>query len=102
MKKISSLIFIFFTCNALHAQFRMTPADSLRMDSINKATQQDYNNMLGQLNIKSTRPGPSGNPQAPNAANIDEAKASPYTALPNALTLKNGQKLTDAKTWWTK
>lgn len=84
------------------AQFRFTRADSLRMDSINKRTQQDYKNMLQQLGITATRPGPSGNPQAPNAANTDESKASPYTSLPDPLTLKNGRKVTDAKTWWAK
>jgi hypothetical protein len=73
----------------------------LRIDSVNKITQADYRNMLSQLHITSTRPGPSGNPQAPNAANSDESKVPSYK-LPNALTLKNGQKITDAKTWWNK
>src|ERR1043166_8264091 len=81
---------------------RLSRADSLRIDSINKLTQQDYKQMLQQLNITSTRPGPSGNPQAPNAANSDESKASPYTTLPDPLVLQNGQKVTDAKTWWNK
>ncbi len=67
-----------------------------------KATQADYENMLVQLNITSTRPGPSGNPSAPNAANSDEAKATQYTSLPDPLVLKNGKKVTDAKTWWNK
>ena len=79
---------------------RMSPADSLRRDSMNKATQADYRTMLKALNITSTRPGPSGNPQAPNAANIDESKASPYTTLPDPLVLNNGKKVTSAKTWW--
>lgn len=83
------------------AQFRMSAADSLRRDSINKATQQDYRHMLSQLQISTTRPGPSGNPQAPNAANSDEAKASPYTTLPDPLLLKNGKKVKDAQSWWT-
>lgn len=84
-----------------YAQFgRLSPADSLRRDSINKATQRDYQGMLSLLNISSTRPGPSGNPQAPNAANADEAKASPYTTLPDPLVLKNSKKVVDAKTWW--
>ncbi len=81
------------------AQFRFSPADSLRRDSINKVTQLDYKNMLSLLNIASTRPGPSGNPQAPNAANVDESKASPYTTLPDPLVLNNGKRVTDAKTW---
>ena len=85
---------------ASKAQFRLSPADSLRRDSINKATQKDYNSMLSQLGITSTRPGPSGNPSAPNAANADETKASPYTSLPDPLVLNNGKKVTDAKTWW--
>jgi hypothetical protein len=99
MKKIA-VAFLSFAALQSSAQFRFTRADSLRMDSINRVTQQDYKNMLQQLGITATRPGPSGNPQAPNAANSDEAKASPYTTLPDPLTLKNGQKVTNAKTWW--
>lgn len=86
-----------------YAQFRrLSPADSLRLDSINKATQRDYKSMLQTLNITATRSGPSGNPQAPNAANADEAKASPYTTLPDPLLLQNGEKVTNATTWWNK
>jgi hypothetical protein len=70
------------------------------MRAIQKGTQADYNNMLQQLGISFTRPGPSGNPQAPNAANIDETKATPYKTIPDPLTLKNGKKITDAKSWW--
>ena len=67
-----------------------------------QATQDDYKKMLAQLKIDSTRRGPSGNPSSPNAANLDEAKASTYTTLPDPLILKNGQKVKDAKTWWNK
>lgn len=67
-----------------------------------QATQADYKNMLAQLKIDSTRRGPSGNPSAPDAANTDETKASTYTSLPDPLILKNGKKVTDAKTWWNK
>ncbi len=65
-------------------------------------TQADYKNMLAQLKIASTRSGPSGNPAAPNAANTDESKATPYTSLPDPLLLKNGKKVNNAKTWWNK
>ena len=103
MKKFTGLFLLALGLSAQgHAQFRFTRADSLRMDSINKLTQQDYQTMLRQLNITATRPGPSGNPQAPNAANSDESKATAYTSLPDPLVLNNGQKVTDAKTWWTK
>ncbi len=103
MKKILGLFLFAAACVATgQAQFRLSPADSIRRDSINRVTQQDYKQMLSQLSINSTRPGPSGNPQAPNAANIDESKASPYTSIPDPLVLKNGKKVTDAKTWWNK
>lgn len=70
--------------------------------AMQKATNDDYQNMLAQLKITSVRPGPSGNPSAPNAANADESKASPYTSLPDPLQLKNGKKVTDAATWFKK
>jgi hypothetical protein len=89
-----------------NAQMFKSVADSLRWDStrraIQQATQEDYNNMLAQLKIPSTRPGPSGNPQAPNAANADEAKATQYTSLPDPLIMNNGDKVTTAKMWWNK
>ncbi len=88
----------------VYAQFNQG-MDSVRrrqiQDSMRNLTQKDYNNMLAQLNITSTRPGPSGNPSAPNAANIDESKASPYTSLPDPMVLKNGKKVSSEKIWWS-
>ena len=58
--------------------------------------------MMAQLHIDSLRPGANGsNPNAPNAANYDESKANPYPKLPDALTLKTGKSVTNAKTWWS-
>ena len=54
-------------------------------------TQEDHQDMMRQLGITKLRPGPSGNNQAPNAANYDEALANPYPDLPNVMTLKNGE-----------
>src|ERR1700745_769741 len=102
MKKINCFLFIISLSLISYSQFKLSPADSIRRDSINRVTQQDYNNMLIQLHITSTRPGPSGNPSAPNAANTDESKAAQYTSLPDPLTLKNGKKVTGEKTWWNK
>jgi hypothetical protein len=34
--------------------------------------------------------------------NYDEAKANPFPHLPDALLMKNGHKVTNAKTWWSK
>ena len=58
--------------------------------------------MMEQLGITKVRPGRNGNPNATNnPANYDPAKANPYPDLPEALTLKNGQKVTRAEMWWT-
>src|SRR6476620_5140804 len=103
MKKINYTLFISLIASLhCYSQFKLSAADSIRRDSINRVTQQDYKTMLAQLNITSTRPGPSGNPSAPNAANTDESKASPFITLPDPLILENGKKVTDAKTWWEK
>ncbi len=63
-------------------------------------TQQDHQNMKDQLGILRLRPGPSGRPDATNAANYDPAQANPFPHLPEVLTLKNGQKVTTAEQWW--
>jgi hypothetical protein len=63
--------------------------------------EQDHQDMMRQLGIRSLRPGPSGNENAPNHANYDEALANPYPELPDALRMKNGQRVTSAERWWT-
>src|SRR4249920_3794504 len=59
----------------------------------------DHRQMMEQLGIRSLRPGPSGNEQAPNHANYDETIANPYPDLPDVLTLKNGTKVTTPAMW---
>ena len=61
---------------------------------------QDQANMMQQLGIKTLRPGPSGNELAPNHANYNEAVANPCPQLPDALTTKNGKKVTTPDQWW--
>ncbi len=92
---------------ALQAQFTQQQQDSIRrrqvIDSIRKLTEEDHKGMMTLLGISSLRPGVNGsNPNAPNAANYDESKANPYPNLPDALTLKNGKKVTRANDWWQK
>jgi (4-O-methyl)-D-glucuronate---lignin esterase len=67
---------------------------------MNWTAEEDHQNMMDQLGIKSLRPGPSGDEKAPKHANYDEAKANSFTDLPDALTLKNGKKVTTAAEWW--
>lgn len=57
--------------------------------------------MMEQLGITKMRPGRNGNANATNnAANYDPAKANPFPDWPEALTLKNGQKVAAAEMWW--
>jgi hypothetical protein len=102
MNKISGLLLISLTItlNGFSQFGKLSPADSLYWANIRRLSLLDYRNMLDQLHIDSTRPGPSGNPQAPDAANTDESKASKYTTLPDPLILNNGQPVTTAKIWW--
>lgn len=93
---------LMFSALCAHAQRKLTPAEQARFDSLKRITEQDYKTMLAKLHIDSTRRGPSGNPQAPNAANADESKASPYKVLPDPLVLKNGKRVTTPAMWWEK
>lgn len=53
------------------------------------------------LHITSIRRGKDGsNTNSPFYANYDEAKANPFPNLPDALVLKNGEKVTTAERWW--
>jgi endo-1,4-beta-xylanase len=62
-------------------------------------TQQDHENMLDQLGITKLRPGRSSNPESPNAANYDEAKANPYPELPGILNV-SPEAVDTADAWW--
>ena len=77
------------------------PAQQVALpEPMNWTTAQDHQNMMQQLGIRRLRPGPSGNNNAPNAANYDESKANPFPKLPEVLTLKNGTRVTTADMWW--
>jgi GH35 family endo-1,4-beta-xylanase len=102
IKKILLLFALFFCAlfsnRNLYAQFPSPAA----LDSIRKLSEADHQQMMAQINVTSLRPGPSGNPSAPNAANIDESKAAPYTSIPDPLVMNDGKKVTSAKMWWDK
>jgi hypothetical protein len=82
------LLLLFIAAPAVAQQF---PSQS--------AAEQDHQNMMAQLGIRSLRPGPSGNESAPNHANYDTALANPYP-LPDPLVLKNGRRVTTPEMWW--
>lgn len=84
------------------AQFQRTPEQDSLFARMQRKTQADFEEMRKQLGLTvPNRPGPSGNPDAPNAANRAESKVNSYS-LPDPLLLKNGRKVKDAKTWWEK
>ncbi len=95
MKKLLPVICLFFG-PFLNAQFSQAERDTIR-----KYTWIDYQNMLDQLGIETSemRPGPSGDPSAPNAANRFEDKVNEYT-LPDPLILKNGKAVASPEMWW--
>jgi hypothetical protein len=97
MIALSFLGIFYFEGNAqtLVDSSKYTPPVKLTAD-------QDHRRLLTLLNIKELRPGPSGNPSAPNAANSDESKANPFTSLPDPLVLKSGEKVNSSKVWWDK
>ncbi|HEX4684660.1 MAG TPA: hypothetical protein VH277_18220, partial [Gemmatimonadaceae bacterium] len=61
--------------------------------------QQDHQLMMERLHIRALRPGPSGNENDANHANYDEAKANPFSSLPDVLTLKSGRRVTTRQVW---
>ncbi len=63
---------------------------------------QDHQNMMDQLGIKSLRPGPSGDEKAPNHANNDESQANPFPNIPDPLIANDGEKITSPELWWNK
>ncbi|MBR0552942.1 hypothetical protein [Stakelama marina] len=56
--------------------------------------------MMDKLDVTALRPGPSSDPNAPNHANYDEAKANPHPELPPVLTTFDGRKVTTPDMWW--
>ena len=84
-----------------HAQPKTTPSTATNLPPpMNWTAEQDHQNMMEQLGIKTLRPGADGmNPHAANYQNTDEARANPYPSLPDPLTLNDGQKVTTPEMW---
>ncbi|WP_373395965.1 hypothetical protein V8V91_15380 [Algoriphagus halophilus] len=93
--------FVFlFSCFCIGAHLSTVAQQSQQgRDSIAKLSREDHQLMMEKLGIEELRPGPSGNPSAPNAANSDESKATPYKDLPNPLIFDNGARVNSKKDW---
>jgi len=84
MKRLPGLLALLFITTTLFAQFSREDFERL-----NKLSAEDHQLMMKMLGISAIRPGPSGNPADPNAANSDETKATPYTTLPDPLVFND-------------
>jgi hypothetical protein len=94
MKKSTSFLFTFLLYQLSFAQ--MSPQ---ARDSINRLSSEDHALMKKQVGIEvPNRPGPSGNPNAPNAPNRLESKVNDYI-LPDPLILKSGHQVNTPKDW---
>jgi len=72
-------------------------------ESAASTSEQDHDRLMHLLGISSLRRGADGtHPDAPNAANYDESKASPYTKLPDVLTTEKGRPVKTARMWWSR
>ncbi len=78
----------------------MAPAASRQCAPVHMTAEQAHQRMMELLHIKSLRPGFSGNANGPNPANYDEAKAGPFSKVPNPLILNNGKPVTTPTIWW--
>lgn len=75
-------------------------AASFAQEPVTFTAQQDHQNMLDQLGIKSIRRGFDADQSSPYAANYDESKANPFPVIPELMTTKSGKKVKTAKQWW--
>jgi hypothetical protein len=75
------------------------PPDAATREHLARLTAADYAEMQQRLGITAMRPGPSGNPSAPNFANTDESKANPYPSIPDPLVFANGAPVRSARQW---
>lgn len=96
---MKQLIFILASAFFLNSIPSFGQMSQQAIDSIAKLSQEDHQLMMQKLGIESLRPGPSGNPEAPNAANKDESIATPYSSLPDPLVFDNGQPVRNKKDW---
>jgi hypothetical protein len=79
------------------------PVDSgALLPPVTMTTEEDHRQMMKQLGITRLRPGPSGNENAANHANYDEALANPFRDLPALLTLRDGTIVVSPDDWWNK
>ena len=90
MNRIARLVVVFFAMISLAINASAQDVNAMTkeerdayFEKLRQASAADHKKMLDLLGITSIRQGANGNdPNAPNAANYDEAKANPFPELP--------------------
>jgi len=97
LRRVVTLVVLMLFCvGSSKVSAQTGPGDAA---PVRLTAEQDHQRLMELLHISSLRRGPSGDPKAPDAANVDESKVPPYT-LPDPLVLKNGKKVQEAGAWW--
>lgn len=77
------------------------PSSAASTPPVSLTAEEDHHRMMQLLGITALRPGANGrDPDAPNAANYDEAKANPYPELPDPLSFQTGEPVRSTEDWW--
>jgi hypothetical protein len=87
-------------CFAVPVAAQQVPAGAAP-PPVELTTTQDHQRTMALLGITTLRQGANGNnPQAPNAANYDEALANPYPYLPDPLLTMDRRRVAMPAEWW--
>lgn len=100
MKNYFLLLFCLTWFSAVAQGVQRAPEQDSLLAQTRRASQADHRKMLDRLGIAELRTGVSNRASALNAANYDESKTNPFPNLPDALSLKNGKKVTSTRQWW--
>ncbi len=92
-------LLFFLSINILTAAGVSAQFSQEARDSIIRESNLDHQMMMKELGITQLRPGPSGDPKAPDAANTDESKVPPYPELPDPLVFNDGSKVDSPQKW---
>src|SRR5947207_1638694 len=92
--QIRHYAFIFILAAALTGRALAQQSPSALPPPVTMSAEEDIKRLCALLNVEPILKRVS--------YNYDESKANPFPDLPDPLLLKNGQKVTDAQTWWDK
>ena len=98
MRYFPVVLAVLLSAATLPADDPVRPADLPK--PLQLTAREDHKRMLEALRIKELRRGADGNNRnAPNAANTDESKATPYPNLPDPLVFDDGSLVKTPADW---